>query len=97
LSNLIEFVLLSDPQSAASQASLTQVTTATGSELSFIRAREIGDYEAKILWSSDLVTWSDAGLELTETELNDGETVVSASIPLSPFGHGYFRIEVSEQ
>lgn len=94
-SNLLEFVLLSDPLEVTSQVAYTHATTESGSTMNFVRARDTGAYVTKVTWSEDLLTWSDQGVILEETDLNEDETEVRATIPWSPNGERYFRIEVS--
>ncbi len=98
LTNLLERALSLDPNVGDPGEDRSQV----GKDSNFLRftysrSRAATDLHFQIVWSSDLLTWSEAGV--TDTVLSTTPTIElhEARVPLSTFelGHGFLRLQVS--
>ncbi|MDB4265196.1 trypsin-like serine protease [bacterium] len=93
--NVLEFILGTEPEDSGSRQNLTYEVGTSSTDVRFVRASDIGDYSAKVMWSSDLISWSDEGLLVEENSLSAGETEVITTVPGGIGGKRFFRLEVT--
>ncbi|MDP1579307.1 MAG: matrixin family metalloprotease [Candidatus Didemnitutus sp.] len=94
LSNLVEYALGLNPRVANAGAAGSTARTETEWTFTYTRPAERGDVLYAVEASTDLTTWSTAGVTHTRTATGATETW-RASVPVSASGNLFFRLRVT--
>ncbi|MGJ8695200.1 MAG: putative Ig domain-containing protein [Verrucomicrobiaceae bacterium] len=94
-SNLLEFVLLSNPTNPSDSPSPTMTFGTSVSEILFLKNGNATGYTTRVVWSADLQNWSESGITQSEQVLNANFTRVNATHPRSTTQPRFYRIEVT--
>lgn len=92
--NLLEFSLGTDPEDRSSYQNPSFEIGAGDTEVRFVRVSDLGDYLVEVKWSTDLNSWSTAGVVVEENSLSADEIEVITTVPGGIGGKRFFRLEV---
>ena len=96
LTNLLEFVLNTDPLTFTFTGRPTPVANGSTMEFTYRRRKNAGAVDVAVQTSTDLQTWISAGPGRWIGEADADTDIYLVSLPVSS-GSGYFRLEVNQR